>query len=130
MDHIVVKWASEKQHTIVASFEQAWDVQDFALASTEMHHLASSVSHDTSIIVWHRVPPNARMSTKLASIHKGQPPNIRNVFIVPYSWSTGIVLISTWIKIIERIYPSTAKVSMVKSIDEALKAAGESPAVL
>jgi len=118
---ISVSWVSPSQRTVLATFDEKWELADLQIAVDQMHAMIRTVTHDVSIIVWHRVPPHPKFTRILANLHKQQPANTRRLVIVPFQWTSGIVLVSTWINIIERLYPQKAPITLVKTIEEALK---------
>jgi len=118
---INVAWVSPSQRTVLATFDKAWELADLLVAADLMHAMIKTVSHNVSIILWHRVPPHPMFSRLLTDIYKRQPDNTRRVVVVPQRWSTGLVFISAWNNVVERLYPHKTKITIVKTIEEALK---------
>ncbi len=119
-------WTSDRQKTLIAEFAEKWEITDLAISVGEMHQMIREVRHDVCLVIWHRVvPPTAQVMRYLNQAFKTQPENTRRVIVIPYSWSSGVTLIATWVNIIEKLHPSKAKVSIVKTYEDAMRIAEE-----
>ncbi len=129
MSNINQKWFSPQQKTIIVNFDRPWTAPDLEQAVRDTRHMLKDVKQDVTLIIWHHVLPNPDMYRALNNIQKQLPSNIRRMVIVPHQWSMGIMLMTTWAGIVERLNPKKAKLTMVETIDEAYKLAGESVVV-